>query len=95
MVFKATHCSSVTGIKGKSAEYIGAHYAHDKRAIFRLSFDGKQIHTEWVELNQYFQSNKGIDAVCDSGTLSGAAHQPKFPIIGQLTDEKYSVVGAP
>jgi hypothetical protein len=40
------------------SEYIKEWHHNDDRVILSLSFDGKKINAEWVEMNEYLEANK-------------------------------------
>jgi hypothetical protein len=57
-VFRATGCKSIKGIRNKFSAYIKKWHADDDRLILSLSFDGKKINAEWIELEKYEKSKK-------------------------------------
>ena len=57
-VFKATNCKNIKDIREKFSDYIENGHPNDDRVILSLSFDGKQINSEWMELKEYSESNK-------------------------------------
>ena len=59
-IFRATQCKSTKDIRNKFSEYIKKCHKDDDRVILSLSFDGKQINSEWIELNKYLESNNAI-----------------------------------
>ena len=61
-VYRATQCKGTKEIRCKFSKYIEKWHKNDDRVILSLSFDGKKINSEWVELNEYLASNKTIDA---------------------------------
>ena len=52
-VFKATKCRSVQAIRKKFSDYINKWHNNDDRVILKLSYDGKKINSEWVDLEHY------------------------------------------
>ena len=56
-VFKGTHSKSTKEIGNKFSDYIKKWHKNDDRVILSLSFDGKQINAEWLELKEYLESN--------------------------------------
>ncbi len=60
-VFNATQLKSIKEIRNKFSEYIDKWHKNDDRIILSLSFDGKQINSEWIEIDKYLESNK-LDA---------------------------------
>lgn len=61
-VFKATRCKSVEDIRNKFSAYIKKRHKTDDRVIISLTFDGNKINAEWVEMEQYLESNKANSA---------------------------------
>ena len=57
-VFKATRCKSVEDIRNKFSAYIKKRHKTDDRVILSLTFDGKKINTEWIEMKEYLEFNK-------------------------------------
>ena len=57
-VFKATRCKSVEDIRNKFSAYIKKRHKTDNRVILSLTFDGKKINAEWIEMKEYLESNK-------------------------------------
>ncbi len=57
-VFRATHCKNIEDIRNMFSEYIKEWHHNDDRVILSLSFDGKKINAEWVEMNEYLEANK-------------------------------------
>jgi hypothetical protein len=57
-VFNATQLRSIEEIRDKFSEYIEKLHRNDDRIILYLSFDGKQINSEWIEIDKYMESNK-------------------------------------
>lgn len=57
-VFRATGCKSINGIRNKFSVYIRKRHADDDRIILSLSFDGKSINAQWIELEEYRKSEK-------------------------------------
>ena len=57
-VFNATQLKSIEEIRYKFSEYIDKWHRNDDRIILYLSFDGKQINSEWIEIDKYMESNK-------------------------------------
>ena len=57
-VFKATLCKSVEDIRNKFSAYIKKRHKTDDRVILSLTFDGKKINTEWIEMKEYLEFNK-------------------------------------
>jgi len=67
-VFRATRCKSVEKIRNLFSDYIKKWHKNDDRVILSLSFDGKQIKAEWLELNEYLESTEpSVEDVKDSG----------------------------
>ena len=56
-VFKATRRKSIKEIRNEFSGYIKKWHKNDDRVILSLSFDGKQINAEWLELKEYLESN--------------------------------------
>jgi len=56
-VFKATQRKSIKEIRNEFSDYIKKWHKNDDRVILSLSFDGKQINAEWLELKEYLESN--------------------------------------
>ena len=54
-VFRATNCKSTKEIRKKISLYIKKWHMDDDRVILSLSFDGKQINAEWLELKEYLK----------------------------------------
>ncbi len=59
VVFKATRCKSVEDIRNKFSAHIKKRYETDDRVILSLTFDGKNINAEWVEMEKYLQYCNG------------------------------------
>jgi len=57
-VFKVTKLKSIKEIRDNFSEYIDKWHKNDDRIILSLSFDGKQINSEWIEIDKYLESNK-------------------------------------
>jgi hypothetical protein len=57
-VFRVTGCKSIKVIRNKFSAYIQKWHADDDRLILSLSFDGKKINAEWMELEKYGKSEK-------------------------------------
>ncbi len=55
--FKATQCKSVEDVRKSFAAYIKKRHRSDDRVILGLSFDGKAINTEWLEMKEYLDAN--------------------------------------
>jgi len=55
-IFSATHCSSVKGIRRAFSAHISKRHKDDDRVILSLSYDGKKIDAEWVEMATYLTS---------------------------------------
>ena len=55
-VFKATNSKSIEEIRKKFTVYINKRHNADDRVIISLTFDGKQINSEWVDIEQYLES---------------------------------------
>ncbi len=55
-VFKATNSKSIEEIRKKFTVYINKRHKADDRVIISLTFDGKQINSEWVDIEQYLES---------------------------------------
>ena len=56
-VFKATQRKSIKEIRNEFSDYIKKWHKNDDRVILSLSFDGKHINAEWLELKEYLESN--------------------------------------
>ncbi len=56
-VFKATQRKSIKEIRNEFSDYIKKWHENDDRVIFRLSFDGKQINAECLDLIEYLESS--------------------------------------
>ena len=56
-VFRATQCKSLKEIRHKFSDYIKKSNKNDDRVILSLSFDGKRINAEWLEMKEYLESN--------------------------------------
>jgi hypothetical protein len=56
--FKATQLKSIEDIRNWFSEYIEKLHKNDDRAILSLSFDGKQINSEWIEIEKYLESEE-------------------------------------
>lgn len=54
-VFKGTQLKSIKDIRNKFSEYIERWHKKDDRVILSLSFDGKQINSEWIKLEEYLE----------------------------------------
>ena len=57
-VFKATNCKGIEEIRKKFSVYINKRNKADDRVIISLNFDGKQINAEWIDIEQYLESNR-------------------------------------
>jgi hypothetical protein len=57
-VFRATQCKSIEDIRNIFSEYIEKWHKKDDRIILYLTFDGKRIDAEWVEMKEYLEYNK-------------------------------------
>ena len=55
-VFKATQRKSIKEIRNEFSDHIKKWHKNDDRVILSLSFDGKQINAEWLELKKYLES---------------------------------------
>ncbi|MBA4366386.1 MAG: hypothetical protein C0403_01965 [Desulfobacterium sp.] len=60
-VFKATQCKSIEDIRKVFSDYINAWCKNDDRVILSLSFDGKKINAEWVEMKEYLEFNHAVE----------------------------------
>ena len=57
-VYEATHCKSIEDIRNKLSAHIKKWHKNDDRVILSLTFDGKKINAEWIEMENYLESNK-------------------------------------
>ena len=57
-VFHVTQLKSIEEIRKKFSEFIDKWHKNDDRIILSLSFDGKQINSEWIEKDKYLESNQ-------------------------------------
>ena len=57
-VFKATQCNGIEDIRNTFSAYIKKRHKTDDRVILSLTFDGKKINTEWIEMKEYLEFNK-------------------------------------
>jgi hypothetical protein len=60
-VFKVTKCKSIDDIREVFSGYINAWCKNDDRVILSLSFDGKKINAEWVEMKEYLEFNHAVE----------------------------------
>jgi len=56
-VYKATCCKSIEDIRNIFSAYIEINHQDDDRIILSLTFDGKKINAEWVDMKNYLKSN--------------------------------------
>jgi len=56
--FRATRYKSIGDIRNAFDVYINKWHKDDDRVILSLSFDGKKINAEWIEMKEYLESNK-------------------------------------
>jgi hypothetical protein len=61
-VFKATQCKSIEDIRYAFSAYIKKWHKDDDRVILGLTFDGKKIDAEWIEMKEYLESNSGLNS---------------------------------
>ena len=62
IIFITTNTKTIEDIRNKFSEFIMKWHKNDNRVILSLSFDGKQIDSEWIELEKYLKlKNKKID----------------------------------
>ena len=61
-VFIATQCESIEDIRNTFSVYIKKWHKNDDRVILSLTFDGKKINAEWIEMKEYLESNKANTA---------------------------------
>jgi len=57
-VFKMTNSKSINDVRKKLSRHIRKWHKNDDRVILSLSFDGKKINAEWIELEEYLGSEK-------------------------------------
>ncbi len=57
VVFETTQCKSIEDIRKRFDDYIKENHKNDNRVILSLKYDGKKIDAEWVEMNEYLESN--------------------------------------
>lgn len=57
-VFRATQCNSIEDIRNTFSVYIKKWHKNDDRVILSLTFDGKKINAEWIEMKEYLESTK-------------------------------------
>jgi len=62
-VFHETQLKSIEEIRNKFTEFIDKWHKNDDRIILSLSFDGKQINSEWIEKDKYLESNEADEPV--------------------------------
>ncbi|MBC8386305.1 MAG: hypothetical protein H8E09_00520 [Gammaproteobacteria bacterium] len=55
--FRATHCKNIQDIRNLFSEHIKEWHPNDDRVILSVSFDGKKIDVEWVEMNDYLKAS--------------------------------------
>ncbi len=56
-IFRVSNCKSVEEIRKAFSVYIKKWHNDDDRLIMALSFDGKKINAEWVELAKYLKAS--------------------------------------
>jgi len=61
-VFRATHCNSIEDIRNRFSVYINKWHKNDDRVILGLTFDGKKINAEWIEMKEYLESNPALNS---------------------------------
>jgi len=57
-VFPITKCKNIKEIRDTFSSYIRKWHKNDNRIILSLSFDGKQIDTKWMELEEYLDTHE-------------------------------------
>jgi len=55
-IFRVANCKSIEEIRKAFSVYIRKWHKDDDRLIMALSFDGKKINAEWVELAKYLKT---------------------------------------
>ena len=55
-VFTTTRCNNIEEIRNTFSYYIERWYKDDNRIVTAISFDGKEIKTEWMELADYLKA---------------------------------------
>ena len=55
-IFKMTNFKSIDEVRNWFGEYLSSYLKDDDRVILRFSFDGKQIDSEWVEMERYIEA---------------------------------------
>jgi len=56
-VFKVTNSKSINDVRNKLSGYIKKWHKNDDRVILSLTFDGEKINAEWIELEEYLETN--------------------------------------
>jgi len=51
-----TNFKSIDEVRNWFGEYLSSYLKDDDRVILRFSFDGKQIDSEWVEMERYIEA---------------------------------------
>lgn len=63
-VYEATSCRSIEDIRNRLSAYIKRWHRDDERVILSLTFNGKKIEAQWIEMKDYLESKKedGFDS---------------------------------
>ena len=61
-VFAATQCKSIENIRNAFSVYIKKWHKNDDRVILSLTFDGKKINAEWIEMKEYLKSSQALNS---------------------------------
>ena len=57
-VFHITKCKDIKEIRDTFSSYIEKWHKNDDRLILSLSFDGKQINTKWLGMEEYLDTHE-------------------------------------
>jgi len=57
-VFKMTNSRSINDVRNRLSGHIRKWHKDDDRVILSLNFDGNKINAEWIEREEYLESEK-------------------------------------